>query len=391
MTTSRLPRVVWLLGLVSLCMDLSSEMIHALLPVFLVTVLGASTVTLGLIEGIAEGTASITKVFSGVISDRLGRRKPLVLFGYGLAALSKPLFPLAQSPVSVLVARFADRVGKGMRGAPRDALIADVAPPAVRGAAYGLRQALDTAGALLGPLVAIGLMSLLNDQVRTVFWIAVLPALLAVVLLAFGVQEPARHADHQVSSNLPRWRELHRMGRAFWAVVVMGALVTLARFSEAFLVLRSHDAGLSFAATPLALVVMNAAYVASAYPAGWLSDRLDRVWLLVVGLVVLIVADFVLAWGVQVSVVLGGIALWGLHMGLTQGLFAAMVADAAPTGLRGSAFGIFNCISGVVAVLASLIAGTLWELHGPSPTFIAGAIFSAAALAALLWRRLFAA
>jgi MFS family permease len=290
----------------------------------------------------------------------------------------------------VLVARFADRIGKGIRGAPRDALIADVTPPAVRGAAYGLRQALDSAGALVGPLLAAGLMRLMEDgseQVRTVFWIAVLPAVVAVVLLAIGVQEPSRHAERPAQSNLPRWHELPRIGRRFWAVVAMGTLVALARFSEAFLVLRSYDAGLSFAATPLALVVMNATYVASAYPAGWLSDRIDRIGLLMIGLVVLIVADFMLAWGVGIGVVLGGVALWGLHMGLTQGLFAAMVADAAPTGLRGTAFGIFNLIGGVVAVLASLIAGSLWKLQGPSSTFLAGAAFAAAGLVVLLWSR----
>ena len=388
MATRRLPRVVWVLGLVSLCMDLSSEMIHALLPVFLVSVLGSSIVTLGLIEGIAEGTASIAKVFSGVLSDRLGARKPLVLAGYGLAALSKPLFPLATSAGWVLGARFIDRVGKGIRGAPRDALVADVTTPETRGAAYGLRQTLDTAGALLGPLAAIGLMSILDDQVRTVFWIAALPAFIAVLLLAFGVKEPPRPVDSQAPRRLPRWRDLYHLSGAFWAVAAIGAIVTLARFSEAFLVLRAHDAGLSVGWTPLALAVMNAAYVASAYPAGWLSDRVDRVWLMVVGLTVLIAADLVLAWSETVVVVFVGVALWGLHMGLTQGLFAAMVADTAPAELRGSAFGIFNFLSGVVAIAASLIAGQLWEWRGSLATFLAGATFSAVALAGLLlWRK----
>jgi MFS family permease len=388
MITSRLPKVVWVLGLVSLCMDLSSEMIHALLPVFLISVLGSSTVTLGFIEGLAEGTASIAKVLSGVISDRIGSRKPLVLAGYGLAALSKPLFPLATSALLVLGARFIDRVGKGIRGAPRDALIADLAAPEIRGAAYGLRQALDTTGALIGPLAAIALMSVLANQVRIVFWIAALPALLAVLLLTFGVKEPPRHFDSQAPRHLPRWRDLYQLSGSFWAVSAIGAIVTLARFSEAFLVLRAHEAGLSVGWTPLALVVMNAVYVASAYPAGWLSDRVDRIWLLVVGLVALISADLVLAWSQSVAVVLVGVALWGLHMGLTQGLFAALVADAAPAELRGSAFGIFNFLCGVLALVASLIAGKLWEWRGPSVAFLAGAIFSAIALAAVLvWRR----
>jgi MFS family permease len=368
-------------------MDFSSELIHSLLPVFLVTTLGASTLTLGLVEGIAEGTALISKVFSGVLSDRFARRKPLVVLGYGLAALSKPLFPLATSAAWVLGARFMDRIAKGIRGAPRDALVADATPPAVRGAAYGLRQALDTAGALLGPLAAIFLMGLLGDNVRAVFWIAAIPAFAAVVVLVVGVKEPQRHVDPNAPQALPRWRDLAQLGGAFWAVATIGAVITLARFSEAFLVLRANQAGLSFAWTPLALAVMNATYVASAYPAGRLSDRIDRVWLLVIGLAVLIVADIMLAWGEQVATILAGVAIWGLHMGLTQGLLAALVADTAPAELRGSAFGMFNFVSGLVALVASLLAGGLWHWYGPAPTFYVGAFFSAAALAGLLWWR----
>lgn len=387
MTTSRLPRVVWLLGLVSLCMDLSSEMIHALLPVFLVSTLHASTMTLGLIEGLAEGTASIAKVFSGVLSDRLGLRKPLVVLGYGLAAFTKPLFPLANSAGWVLCARLVDRIGKGIRGAPRDALVADVTPSDIRGAAYGLRQALDTAGALAGPLAAIALMAILNDNVRAVFWVAVLPAVAAVSLLIFGVEEPTRHADKSSPQNLPHWRDLRQLGGAFWAVVTIGAAFTLARFSEAFLVLRAHDAGLSYGWAPLALAVMNFGYVISAYPAGRLSDRLGRTYLLAIGLATLIAADLVLAFGTSVAVILFGVSLWGLHMGLTQGLLAAMVADTAPAALRGSAFGVFHFVSGLVTLLASVLAGALWEWRGPTLTFTAGAVFSTLALVGLLWWR----
>jgi MFS family permease len=368
-------------------MDFSSEMIHALLPVFLVSTLGASTVTLGLIEGVAEGTAAIAKVFSGVLSDQFGRRKPLVVLGYGLAALSKPLFPLANSAGWVLAARFADRIGKGIRGAPRDALIADATPKDLRGAAYGLRQALDTAGALLGPLAAIGLMILLEGDIRKVFWVALLPALAAVAMLALGVEEPARHMEKHSQLTMPQWRDLRRFPTAFWIVVAIGAVVTLARFSEAFLVLRASDAGLSRDWIPLALVVMNLMYVISAYPAGWLSDRTGRIGLLMVGLVTILAADLVLSAGSSLNVILLGIALWGLHMGLTQGLFAALVADTAPPNLRGSAFGVFNFVSGVVAIFSSLLAGMLWEWRGPEVTFAAGAAFSVLALAALMWYR----
>ncbi|MGI6419601.1 MAG: MFS transporter [Thermoguttaceae bacterium] len=376
--------MIWVLGWVSLCTDVSSEMIHALLPVFLVSVIGASTVALGLIEGVAEAAASITKVFSGVLSDRLGRRKPLAVAGYGLAALSKPLFPLATSAVWVFTARFVDRIGKGIRGAPRDALVADCSPPEVRGAAYGLRQSLDTAGALIGPLAAIALMTILANDVRAVFWIAVLPGVASVALLALGVEEPTRHIGDNSPRRLPHWRDVRSLGGAFWVVTAIGSVFTLARFSEAFLVLRANQAGLTLAWTPLALVVMNLAYVASAYPAGRLSDRAGRIRLLAAGLAVLIVSDVVLATGQQIAVIMLGIALWGLHLGLTQGLLAAMVADSAPEALRGSAFGMFHFAVGLATLLASLLAGALWQSYGPALTFAAGAVFSAVALAGLL-------
>lgn len=382
-----IPRAIWMLGLVSLCMDVSSEMIHSLLPVFLVSVLGTGAVAVGLIEGIAEATASIIKVFSGVLSDRLGRRKPLAVLGYGLAALTKPLFPLATSAAWVLTARFVDRIGKGIRGAPRDALIADSSPPEVRGAAFGLRQSLDSVGAFLGPLAAIALMSLLADNVRMVFWIAVIPAFAAVTILILGVKEPAKHAE-ELPRPLPQWRDVRLLGGPFWTVVAVGAVFSLARFSEAFLVLRAHDAGFSFAWTPLALVVMNLTYFASAYPSGWLSDRVGRIRLLATGLVVLILSDVVLAVGQHIAVIVFGIALWGLHMGLTQGLLATLVADTAPEALRGSAFGAFHFVGGVAALLASVLAGALWQWCGPSFTFVVGAMFSAVTLAGLLWWRM---
>lgn len=382
----KIPRAIWMLGLVSLFMDVSSEMIHALLPVFMVSVLGTGAAAVGLIEGVAEATASISKVFSGALSDWIGRRKPLAVFGYGLAALTKPLFPLATSAAWILTARFVDRIGKGIRGAPRDALIADSTPPEVRGAAFGLRQSLDSLGAFLGPLAAIVLMGLLADDIRTVFWIAAVPAFAAVAILVFGVKEPARHGEQSVR-RLPHWRDVRVLGRPFWAVVAVGAVFSLARFSEAFLILRAREAGFSFTWTPLVLVVMNLAYFASAYPTGWLSDRLGRIRLLAVGLAVLILSDLVLAFGQHIALVVLGVALWGLHMGLTQGLLATMVADTAPEALRGSAFGAFHFVGGLAALLASLLAGALWQWHGPSLTFIVGAGFSAAALVGLVWWR----
>lgn len=369
-----LPAGIWMLGVVSLFMDLSSEMIHGLLPVFLVGTLGVSALTLGLIEGVAESTASIVKIFSGTLSDRFGKRKPLMLLGYGLAALTKPLFPLAGSAGTVFVARFVDRIGKGIRGAPRDAYVADVTPPEQRGAAYGLRQAMDTVGAFAGPLVAIALMLLWHNDIRRVLWIAVVPAFAALLVLWLGVREPIRQQTHaELRPNPLALREWKRFPASFWKLLVVVALFTLMRFSEAFLVLRVQNAGLSAAYAPLALVVMSGVYMLSAWPAGVLSDRMPRLGILVAGCVVMLVADLLLAFGRNEIVVLMGVGLWGLHMGLTEGLLAAYVADAAPADLRGSAFGAMNLVRGVVLLFASVAAGALWTHGGPQATFSAGA------------------
>ncbi len=383
-TGRRLPAGIWVLGFVSMMMDISSEMIHALLPVYLVTVLGAGALTVGIIEGIAEATASITKVFSGALSDRLGRRKGLAVLGYGMAAFTKPVFPLAPTVGWLFAARFIDRVGKGIRGAPRDALLADLAPPGLRGASFGLRQALDTVGAFVGPLAAVALMWATGDAFRTVFWWAVLPAFLSFALFAFAVREPPRAPDVQpVAQPLAR-RELARLPRRYYGVVLLAAVFTLARFSEAFLILRAQGAGLPVTLVPLVLVVMNVVYALAAYPAGVLADRMDRVTLLAAGLVLLIAADLVLAWAPGLGAIALGVVLWGLHMALTQGLLAAMVADSAPADLRGTAFGVFNLVSGVALLLASVVAGALWDGLGPAATFVAGAGIAAVTLVALL-------
>lgn len=380
-----IPAGIWILGFVSMLMDVSSEMIHSLLPVFLVTAVGASAVVVGLIEGLGEATALIVKVFSGTLSDYWGKRKPLTLLGYGLGALSKPLFALATSAGLVLVARLMDRVGKGIRGAPRDALVADIAPPEVRGAAFGLRQSLDTVGAFLGPLLAMGLMLLWANDFRAVFWVAVIPGFLAVALLFFGVREPERQAGQGIVHPIRR-ESLRRLSAAYWWVVAIGAVFTLARFSEAFLILRAQQGGLPVALAPLVLIGMNVVYAASAYPFGRLSDRMSHTRLLVLGLSILIGADLSLAYSHHWGWVGTGIALWGLHMGITQGLLATMVADAAPAELRGTAYGFFNLMSGLAMLLASALAGLLWDRFGASFTFIAGAAFSALALTILLVR-----
>jgi len=380
---AKIPAGIWVLGCVSMLMDISSEMIHSLLPLFMVGTLGASAFVVGLIEGLAESTALIVKVFSGVLSDWLGKRKGLAVFGYALGALTKPLFAIAPGIGVVLAARLLDRIGKGVRGAPRDALVADIAPPEIRGAAFGLRQSLDTVGAFLGPLLAVGLMLLWADDFRAVFWVAVIPGLLAVALLLFGVHEPDRPIGEK-RINPIRPENLKRLSGAYWWVVGVGAVFTLARFSEAFLVLRAQQSGIAVALVPLVMVVMNVVYSASAYPFGKLSDRMNHKLLLALGLVVLIAADLILALDDHWMTVLAGVALWGVHMGMTQGLLATMVADAAPADLRGTAFGFFNLVSGIAMLIASAVAGLLWDQLGASFTFYAGAVFSGIALLGLL-------
>jgi MFS family permease len=383
-TRQGIPAGVWALGFVSLLMDISSEMIHALLPVYMVSVLGTSALTVGIIEGIAEATASITKVFSGALSDWLGKRKLLAALGYGLAAFTKPIFPLAPTVEWLIAARFIDRIGKGIRGAPRDALVADISPPHLRGASFGLRQSLDTIGAFVGPLLAIGLMWLTADHFAAVFWIAVIPAFLSVGLILVAVKEPERPRElRRVPMPLHR-SELGRLGAAYWWVVAVAAVFTLARFSEAFLVLRAQSIGLPLMLIPVVLVIMSIAYSLSAYPVGVLSDRVDRLALLILGLVLLFLADLVLAFATGIVWVGIGVVLWGLHMGFTQGLLTTLVAETAPPELRGTAFGMFNLITGLALLVASVIAGALWDMAGPQGTFLAGAGFSVLALAGLL-------
>ncbi|HNP29921.1 MAG TPA: MFS transporter [Nitrospirales bacterium] len=377
---SAIPKSIWALGLVSLCMDMSSELIHSLLPVYMVTVLGASLLSVGFIEGFAEATALLTRMFSGVLSDYWRKRKLLTVIGYGMAALTKPLFPLASGLTTVFLARFLDRVGKGIRGAPRDALIGELAPPNLRGTCYGLRQSLDTVGAFLGPLMAMGLMVLLANDIRSVLWVAVIPAVLAVFLLIVGVQDPQSTRAAGAPRTVVRPGDLQRIGPAYWWIVLMGALLTLARFSEAFLVLRAEHVGLSVTFIPLVMVVMSVTYAAWAYPAGKLADRMSRRPLLVVGCLFLIMADVILAVAGDVAMVMVGVALWGMHMGLTQGLLATLIADASQPELRGSAFGVFSFVCGVSLLLASVLAGFLWDQFGPSATFFAGAALTALAL-----------
>ncbi|MEQ1754365.1 MAG: MFS transporter [Micropepsaceae bacterium] len=385
----RVPRTVWALGFVSMFMDISSEMIHSLLPIFIVSGIGASAAVLGLIEGVSEATASVTKVFSGWLSDKLRKRKILTLIGYGLAAATKPIFPFASTSVEVLCARFADRVGKGIRGAPRDALIADITPREHRGAAYGLRQSLDTIGAVAGPLAALGLMMVYSGDIRAVFGWAVVPAAISVAVLFWGVREPDARPDRVAMTVVPQFREWNAFGPSFWCVVFVGGMFSLARFSEAFLLLRAQEVGLEIALVPIVLAVMNTVYALVSAPAGRWSDTVDRRALLALGLVVLMLADFVLAGVAQVGGVLLGSALWGLHMGLTQGLLSALVADAAPANLRGTAFGIFNLVSGFALLIASVVAGALWSAFGAEWTFAMGAflaLLSILSTALLSWR-----
>lgn len=381
-----IPAGVWALGFVSLFTDLGSEMVHGLLPVFLAGTLGASAAVIGLIEGVAEAIPLLVRAVSGYFSDALGRRKPLVVLGYGLAAASKPLFPLATSVATVAGARFCDRVGKGIRGAPRDALLSDLSPPGARGASFGLRQSMDTLGAVAGPMVAIGLMLAFDGDIRTVLWFAVIPGVVAVSLLVLAVREPS--GTRERTERLPITRDgMASLGGPFWSLVVLGLLMSLARFSEAFLVLRASERGLGETWVPMVLVVMSLVYTLTAYPAGRLSDRVGRTGILVWGMGALVAAHGVLALAASPGIVLVGVGLWGLHLGMTQGILAALVAETAPGRHLGTAFGIMSVVSGVGVLAASLMAGLLWDRFAPPVPFWTGAALAVAALAVAATRR----
>jgi len=383
----KLPKGIWALGFVSMFMDTSSELVHSLLPIFMATTLGASMITIGIVEGFAEAAAAITKVFSGVISDYFQKRKLLAVVGYGLAAITKPIFPLATSMGWVFGARFVDRIGKGIRGAPRDALVAEIAPAELRGAAYGLRQALDSAGAFVGPLLAVAFMIWLANDIKAVLWVAVLPAFIAVFLLIAAVREPESLNHDAAHRNLLTFHNAKRLRLRYWLVVALGAVFTLARFSEAFLILRAQDVGLAIGYVPVIMIVMNVVYSLFAYPAGAAADRFSASSLLLFGLGILIIADIVLAIASSPAIALLGSAFWGLHMAFTQGLLSKLIADTAPGDLRGTAFGIFNLVSGGALLLASVIAGSLWSMFGASAAFIAGSSFAALAALGLLFYR----
>jgi MFS family permease len=383
-TRLSIPRGVWILGFVSLLMDVSSEMIHGLLPVYLTAVLGAGAIAVGLIEGVAESTALIVKVLSGALSDRWRNRQGLAATGYGLAAFTKPLFALASGPGLVFFARFVDRIGKGIRGAPRDALIADVTPNIMRGRAYGLRQALDTVGAFVGPLAAIALMALFNDNMRAVFWVAIIPAAISVALVLFGVED--RHATEKARAPI-QFGDLSSLSPRFWLLMVVAVTFTFARFSEGFLILKANADGLPVMFAPLVLVVMNIVYAGGAYPVGALADRMSPRTLLFYGVATLIAADFALALVPGLGGAFLGIALWGAHLALTQGVFAKLVADFAPERLRASAFGIFNLLTGLALLIASVIAGFAWDALGSNATFLIGAAFAAVAAATAIVAR----
>ena len=383
--TASIPSTVWILGFVSLLMDISSEMVQTLLPLYLVAGLGASAMMVGFIEGLSVAIATVTKLFSGVISDWTGRRKPLAVAGYGLAAISKLIFPLATTAGGIVMAKAIDRVGKGIRGTPRDALIADVTPPEIRGAAFGLRKSLDTVGGFVGPLIAIGLMLVTGGNIITIFWIAAIPAFIAVALLIFGIREPETPPKRPLarSKGFPRFADAGKLNATVWIVIAVASILTMARFREAFLLLKAQEAGFAAAWVPITMVVMPAVYGLTAYPVGALSDRLGRKGLLAASLGFLIVADLVIAQSTTIYPFLAGIVLWGLHMGFSQGILATLIADTAPGHLKGTAFGMFNVITGLVMLVGNIGAGWLWESYGSSATFLAGAILSAVALLSL--------
>lgn len=370
----RIPRTVWVLGFVSLLMDISSEMIHALFPLFMAGTLGASAIWIGLVEGIGEGTALIAKVFSGVVADRFGHKKRLVFAGYFLGVISKPVFALAGSMPVVLAARFFDRIGKGLRGAPRDAIVADVTDESIRGAAYGLRQSLDAAGAFVGPLLATLLLLLWTEELRSIFWIALIPGAACLALILFGVED---NVTPTVNTKHIAWKDLKIViTPAFVQLVILGTLFSLARFSNAFIVLRAADIGIEHAWIPMTVVLMNIAFSLSSYPFGKLADKLNPMKLLALSMVLLALANLLFAYAANYRILAAGIVLFGMHLGATQGIFSTIISEIAPSEVRATAFGIFNFFSGLALLASGLVAGSLWEYMGAQYCFGVGVVFA---------------
>lgn len=373
-TKIKIPRTVWVLGFVSLLMDISSEMIHALLPLFMAGALGASAIWIGLVEGIGEGTALIAKVFSGVVADRFGHKKHLVFAGYFLGVVSKPVFALAGCMPVVLAARFFDRIGKGLRGAPRDAIVADVTDESIRGAAYGLRQSLDAAGAFVGPLIATLLLLLWTEDLRSIFWIALIPGAACLLLILIGVED---NVTETKNTKRIEWNEIGSvMTPAFRQLVILGTLFSLARFSNAFIVLKAADIGIDQAWIPMIIVLMHIAFSLSSYPFGMLADRLNPMRLLALGMVLLALSDLLFAFAANTAVLILGVVLFGMHLGATQGIFSAIVSEVAVSHLRATAFGVFNFFSGIALLVSGLVAGGLWELFGAQYCFAGGVVFA---------------
>ena len=381
----RLPRQVAILGVISLLTAMSSAMVYGLLPVFLVKVLGASTASVGVIEGIAEAMMSLARIFSGRASDWMGRRKPLVLLGYAVSAVNKVMFPLAGTVSIVFAARVIDRIGKGLRDAPRDAFMTDVTPAKVRGSGFGLRLAFYTTGFVIGPLAAMEVMQLSGDNFRLVFWLAVIPAVLAIIILIFGITE---HASTKFVPRplLLRRSEFALFTGAFWWAIAVASLLSLARFSYAFLILKAYGIGVDAAYVPIVLVLMHLVYAAAAYPFGVLADHMDRRLQLGIGAAILIAADMVLATANVGWMAAIGAGLWGLQMAATQGLLSASVADAAPEELRGTAFGIYDMSVGLATFVASAAAGALWMVGGSPLAFGFSGLIAAAAILLLLFQ-----
>jgi MFS family permease len=360
---------------------MSSAMIYGLLPVFMVRVLGISIASVGLIEGIAEAANSLIKFVSGAASDWIGRRKPLVVFGYTLSAVIKTIFPVAGTASAVLAARVIDRLGKGIRDAPRDAFLADFTAKEIRGEGFGLRLALAVAGFVVGPLIAIGLMKLSGDNFRLVFWIALIPAYLSIVVLLLTVKELPLNHDESPRRLPIRRGDIAALPAAFWWVIAIAGLLSLARFSQAFLVLKAFEVGVDAAFVPMVLVVMHLVFSVAAYPFGILADHLDRRLQLGIGTVILVSADVVLASASTIWMTALGAALWGLQLGVTQGLLGATIADVAPDRLRGTAFGVYDVAIGVGTFVASAGAGVLWMAGGSSIAFsVSACVATAAAL-----------
>lgn len=358
-------------------MKISSVIVFTLSPLFMTQVLGASIFAVGILEGILEVITLLARIFSGIISDYIHKRKSIIVVGYIFALISRPFLALATRMEDVFLGRAFDRIGNGLDATPRDALVGDLAPPQIKGACYGLRESLSRAGSFAGALLVMALLWLTEGNFSLVFWIGSIPTVLALMVLVIFVKDsPNQQAQHKKPTHKFKLKDLKKLPLPFWLILLLSGLFMLSNFSGAFLILRAEQTGLDLHLTSLVMIIQNLATAGTAYPVGYLSDKMGRRSMMGVGIVLIVCSDLLLAWGGSLYTILGGVLLWGAEIGITQSILAVFLADTCPQDLRGTGFGLFHFINGCCLLLANVFAGWIWHDVNPSAMFLASAVMA---------------